>query len=89
MRVSWLSIKKILRKIKNRQGNTQMKTIVFASNNESKIKEVKSILGERFGILSMKEAGLDLDIDETGATFEENAILKAKAVFNMLKLPSV
>ncbi len=55
--------------------------LVIASNNAGKIREIKAILGARFpSIVSMAEAGLHMDIEETGATFEENAILKARAV---------
>jgi len=62
---------------------------VFASNNEGKIKEIKLILGEKFDIVSMKEAGLELDIDETGTSFEENATIKAQAVWEILKVPVI
>ena len=55
--------------------------LVIASNNPGKIREIKAILQHRFGdILSMAEAGLNMDVPETGATFEENAVLKAVAV---------
>lgn len=55
--------------------------LVIASNNAGKIREIKAILGACFpSIVSMAEAGLHMDIEETGATFEENAILKARAV---------
>lgn len=58
-----------------------MKKIIFATGNEGKMKEVREILGElNAQILSMKEAGIDVDIVEDGETFEENAIIKAKAV---------
>ena len=55
--------------------------MIFATGNQDKIKEIRAILGD-IGeeILSMKEAGIDLDIVEDGSTFEENAIIKAKAV---------
>lgn len=54
--------------------------IVAATNNQGKVKEIKSILGELgFEIVSQGELGLDLDVDETGTTFEENALLKAQA----------
>lgn len=59
-----------------------MKRIIFASNNEGKIKEVKQIFSE-FEVVSMKEAGIDLDVEENGTTFEENAQIKAKAVYDM------
>jgi XTP/dITP diphosphohydrolase len=59
-----------------------MKTIIFASNNQGKIKEVKDMIDSPdIEVLSMKEAGLDLDIEETGTTFQENALIKARAVF--------
>ena len=58
-----------------------MKRIIFATGNEGKMKEIREILGDLdYEILSMKEAGIDMDIVEDGSTFEENAIIKAKAV---------
>lgn len=55
--------------------------LVIASNNANKVREIKAILGSRFlDIVSMGEAGLDMEVEETGETFEENAILKASAV---------
>lgn len=55
--------------------------MIFATGNMGKMKEIKAILGD-IGeeILSMKEAGIDMDIVEDGNTFEGNAIIKAKAV---------
>lgn len=58
-----------------------MKKIIFATGNEGKLKEIKAILSmEGVEILSMKEAGIHTDIEENGTTFEENAIIKAKAI---------
>lgn len=55
--------------------------LVIASNNVNKIREIKAILSGRFAeIVSMGEAGIDLDVEETGETFVQNAILKAQAV---------
>ena len=55
--------------------------LVIASNNANKVREIKAILAGKFsGIESMAEAGLMLDVEETGATFAENAALKAVAV---------
>ena len=55
--------------------------IIFATGNEGKMREVRMILqGMDCEILSMKEAGLDPDISEDGTTFEENALIKARAV---------
>ena len=55
--------------------------IIFATGNAGKMKEIRMIL-EDLGIeiLSMKEAGISLDIEENGKTYEENAAIKAKAV---------
>ena len=57
------------------------KKIIFATGNEGKMKEIREILGDLgYEILSLKEAGVDVDIVEDGETFEENAIIKATAV---------
>lgn len=57
------------------------KKLIFATGNEGKMKEIREILGDLdYEILSMKEAGVDVDIVEDGTTFEENAIIKAKTV---------
>ena len=56
------------------------RTVVIASNNAHKIQEISDMLEDRLNVLSMKEAGFDEDIDENGDTFEENAIIKARAV---------
>ena len=56
-----------------------MTKIILASNNKGKIKEVKEICKDMpVEIVSMKEAGIDIDIEENGTTFEENALIKAK-----------
>ena len=55
--------------------------IIFATGNEGKMKEIRLIL-EDLGveILSLKDTGIAFDIEENGETFEENAVIKAKAV---------
>ena len=65
-----------------------MNTILLASNNAHKLKEIRAILPD-FRILSLSEAGLDIDPDETGATFYENALIKARAAFEASGLPSL
>lgn len=56
--------------------------IIFATGNEGKMREIRLILADLgLEILSMKEAGVELDIVEDGTTFSENAELKAKAVW--------
>lgn len=55
--------------------------IIFATGNQDKMREIRMILADLdVEILSMKEAGIVLDIEENGTTFEENAVIKAKAV---------
>lgn len=58
--------------------------MIFATGNMGKLKEIKDILGD-IGeeIISMKEAGIDMDIEENGSTFEENAIIKAKEIMEV------
>lgn len=63
-----------------------MEKIVFATGNAGKMKEIKEIMGDlEVPVLSMKEAGLELEIEENGSTFEENAVIKAKAVAAAIK----
>ena len=56
-------------------------TIIFATGNQGKMGEIRQIMGDMdVELLSMKEAGIESDVEETGTTFEENAILKARTV---------
>ena len=58
-----------------------MTKIIIATSNEGKLKEFRSLLAHKdVDIISMKEAGINIDIDENGTTFEENAAIKAKTV---------
>ena len=55
--------------------------IIFATGNKNKMREIRDILSDLgMEILSMKEAGIDKEINEDGKTFEENALIKARAV---------
>ena len=54
--------------------------LALASNNFGKLKELKQLLGDRFDVRSMRQMGLETDVEETGETFEENALLKANAL---------
>ena len=61
-----------------------MTKIIIASNNNGKIIEVKQMLKDKdIELLSMKEAGVNIDIDENGTTFEENALIKAREVMKL------
>ena len=58
-----------------------MNKIIFATGNMDKLREVKEIMADcDVEIISMKEAGISVDIVEDGKTFEDNAIIKAKAI---------
>ncbi|MBQ1822618.1 MAG: RdgB/HAM1 family non-canonical purine NTP pyrophosphatase [Lachnospiraceae bacterium] len=62
-----------------------MKKIIFATGNEGKMREIREILSDLpYEILSMKEAGLVSDPEENGETFEENALIKARALHEAL-----
>lgn len=61
-----------------------MNKIVVATNNSHKLKEIKEILKE-YEILSLKDIEFFDDIEETGETFEENSLIKAKVVHDYLK----
>lgn len=59
--------------------------LLFASNNQHKLKEIRNALGEDFIIKSLKDAGCIEDIPETSNTLEGNAILKAQHIYNKYK----
>ena len=59
------------------------RTIVLASNNKHKIKEFKEMLPD-YNVLSLNDIGYTEEIDETGTTFEENSLLKAKTIHDYL-----
>lgn len=62
--------------------------LVIASNNAHKIAEIKQILGGKFEqILSLEEAGIVCDPEENGATFAENAMIKAREIAKYTDLP--
>jgi len=56
--------------------------LVFASNNEHKIREIKSILGESFTLLGLKDIDINEDIPENEPTIEGNALAKARYIHN-------
>lgn len=64
--------------------------IIIATGNAGKVREFKRML-EPLGyqVFSQKEKGIILDVEETGTTFAENAVLKAKAVWEKVKLPVI
>ena len=65
-------------------------TFILASNNEGKLREMREMLSKLgCDVISQKEAGLSLDVEETGSTFAENAFLKADAACRASGLPAI
>jgi len=62
-----------------------MYTIIFATNNEHKIKEIQSLVGSDFTIITLQQAGIDIDIPEPHDTLQENAYEKAITIENITK----
>ena len=64
--------------------------LVLASKNEKKLKEMNEILsGMEVEVCLQADVGIDVDVEETGTTFEENSLLKAKAVMEASGLPAI
>ncbi len=60
--------------------------VVLASNNKNKLREIKEILKPLgYDVISQADAGVEIEVEETGVTFEENALLKAEAVYRICK----
>lgn len=64
--------------------------LVMATNNANKLREVREILSPLgIEIVSQQEAGVDAEPEENGVTFAENALIKAQAVYNAVKVPVI
>ena len=62
--------------------------IIIASNNQGKIREFKKMLEPMgYTVLSQSEAGINIEVEETGTTFKENATLKAEAIYKLKNTP--
>ena len=67
-----------------------MNRIVIASNNAGKLREIRVILQPLgFTVVSQREAGISIEVEENGETFAENAALKARAVYEALHCPVI
>jgi XTP/dITP diphosphohydrolase len=60
-----------------------MNKLIFATNNQHKVEEIKSVIGSMFEVVSLKDAGIDIDIPEPFATLEENARTKSQTIHNL------
>ncbi len=64
--------------------------LILASNNKNKLREFREILEPMgFEVVSQSEAGADIEAEENGSTFAENAYIKAKAIYDIFKLPVI
>ncbi len=57
--------------------------LIFASNNQHKVDEIRSVIGNEFEILILKEAGINIDIPEPHDTLEANASEKSKTIYKL------
>ena len=59
--------------------------LIFATNNQHKVEEIRAVLGTQFNIITLKEAGIDIDIPEPHDTLEANATEKSSTIYNLTK----
>lgn len=60
-----------------------MKALIFATNNQHKVEEIKLVIGNKFLVKTLKEAGIDIDIPEPYETLQENASTKSATIFKL------
>lgn len=64
--------------------------MLAATNNKHKLEEISTILKELdFNIISMKDAGIEANVEETGETFVENALIKAREIARLVEIPVI
>ena len=61
----------------------ELMKLIFATNNDNKVAEIRSVIGNKFEVLTLKDAGIDIDIPEPYDTLEENASEKSATIYNM------
>lgn len=59
--------------------------LIFATNNQHKVEEIRSVIGNQFNIITLQEAGIDIDIPEPHNTIEANASEKSKTIYQLTK----
>ena len=60
-----------------------MSTLIFATNNQNKVAEIKNVVGDKYNIVSLKDAGIDIDIPEPHPTLEGNATEKSVTIYRL------
>ena len=68
---------------------TNLPRLIVASNNKNKLREFAAIMGGMYDVISMKDAGIDADVEENGTTFEENALIKAQYVMDVARCAAI
>lgn len=63
--------------------------LIMATNNKGKVKELSALLSSDFEVLTLKEAGFEIEVEEDGKTFTENAVKKALETYKITKVPSI
>ena len=67
-----------------------MKNILIATNNMHKIEDFKELFKDTcYNVLSLKDVNIEIEVEETGTTFYENALIKAKAVYEVANMPVI
>ncbi len=61
-----------------------MTTLIFATNNKNKVEEIRKVIGNKFDIITLEEAGIDIDIPEPHDTIEENAVEKSNFIHKLI-----
>ena len=59
--------------------------LIFATNNQHKVDEIRHVIGSQFQLLTLKEAGINIDIPEPHATLEENASEKSRTIYQLTR----
>ena len=62
-----------------------MDTLIFATNNQHKVEEVRLVLGNQFSIITLQEAGIDIDIPEPHDSLEANASEKSATIHSLTR----
>lgn len=74
--------------VEKTERGESMKRMIFATSNEGKMREIREIMKDTgYEVISLKEAGISVPIEENGTTFEENAIIKASAIATLTGVP--
>jgi XTP/dITP diphosphohydrolase len=62
-----------------------MDILIFATNNQHKVDEIRKVLGNTFDVITLKEAGINIDIPEPHSTLEQNATEKSRIIYSLTK----